>query len=110
MRRTHSTRYETRHASPNGTTRDSPRDTTRDSARDTTRAATRRGRPVAFPLPLTPRAPRTPRAALTMDVMPPQRASGSAPVPTSPDPRRWLGLLLATLARLTARAVRRMSP
>ena len=98
MRRTHSTRYGTPYATPYGTTR----------------GTARSARTAALPLPLTPRAPRTPRAPLAMDIMPPQRAFGSAPVPTALDPRRWLGLLFATLARMTARvtarALRTVSP
>lgn len=104
MRRTHSTRHGTPYGTPYGTAYGTTRGTAGDTARSTTLAA------LPLPLPLTPRAPRTPRAPLAMDIMPPQRAFGSAPVPTSLDPRRWLGLLFATLARLTARAVGRMSP
>ena len=87
MRRTHSTPDGTPYGTPYG--------------------ARSGARPAAIPLPLTPRAPRAaraPRAPLAMDIMPPQRAFGAAPVPTSLDPRRWLGLLFRAVARLTARA------
>jgi hypothetical protein len=42
----------------------------------------------------------------TMDAMPPWRAFHTPAVPSATDPRRWLGVVLRTVAAVSARIAR----
>jgi hypothetical protein len=50
--------------------------------------------------------PHIPHAMDVMDAMRPWQAFGPPPAPAALDPRRWLGVMLATLAGVAARLAR----